>query len=104
MKIAILVLTLAALAGCAVYVPEPDALMAGGDLERLPDLRAGRALYLSKCSGCHSLIPVDRYDARRWESEVDEMFRLKKVRMSADERGGLLRYLSAASDPGLRPR
>jgi hypothetical protein len=104
MRIALPVLALVALAGCTVYVPEPDALMAGGDEERLPDLRAGRELYINKCSGCHSLIPVDRYDARRWESEVDEMFRLKKVRMSVDERGQLLRYLSAASDPGLRPK
>jgi hypothetical protein len=104
MKIGLLVLTLGALAGCTVYVPEPDALMAGGDEDRLPDLRAGRASYINKCSGCHALLPVDRYDAGRWESEVDEMFRLKKVRMSADERSQLLRYLSAASDPGLRPK
>lgn len=97
MRFAALVLVLIALAGCAVYVPEPNALMAGGDETKLPDLRTGRRLYIDKCSGCHSLLPVDRYDAARWESEVDEMFRLKKVRMSAEDRATLLRYLTAAS-------
>ena len=94
-------LLLAALAGCATYVPEPDALMAGGDEGRLADLRAGREIYVNKCSGCHSLIPVDRFDAARWTEEVEEMQKLKKVRLSADDQARLLQYLAAAHD---RPR
>lgn len=75
--------------------------MAGGDEARLADLRAGRDLYVNKCSGCHSLIPVDRFDDARWTAEVDEMMKLKKVRLSADERDTLVRYLTTAND---RPR
>ncbi|HLY12095.1 MAG TPA: hypothetical protein VKW04_22525 [Planctomycetota bacterium] len=97
----VLILALAALAGCATYVPEPDALMAGGDEGRLADLRAGRQLYVHKCGGCHSLIPVDRFDGARWAAEVEEMQRLKKVRLSSDDQARLLLYLSAAHD---RPR
>ena len=97
MKKAVLVLALAVLAGCAAYLPEPDALMAGGDDGRLTDLRAGRDLYINKCSGCHSLFSVDRFDDERWSAEVDEMFRLKKVKMSAADRDLLLRYLTAAN-------
>lgn len=97
MKKQVLVLALAALSGCAVYIPEPDVRMADGDVSKVQDLRAGRRLYIDKCSGCHSLIGVDRYDAARWESEVDEMFKLKKVKMSAEDRALLLGYLAAAS-------
>jgi len=75
--------------------------MAGGDEGRLSDLRAGRELYINKCSGCHSLIPVDRFDDARWTAEVDEMLKLKKVRMSTADREQLLRYLTTAND---RPR
>jgi mono/diheme cytochrome c family protein len=98
MKIAgVLGLGLAALAGCATYVPEPTALMAGGDEGRLSDLRQGRNLYVGKCSGCHSLIPVDRFDDARWTSEVEEMLRLKKVRLDRPDRDRLLLYLTTAN-------
>ena len=72
--------------------------MAGGDEGRLTDLRAGRELYINKCSGCHSLIPVDRYDDARWTSEVNEMVKLKKVRLSTGDHDQLLRYLTTAND------
>ena len=75
--------------------------MAGGDEGRLSDLRGGRELYINKCSGCHSLIPVDRFDDARWTAEVDEMLKLKKVRLSVEDRDQLLRYLTTAND---RPR
>ena len=76
--------------------------MAGGDEGRLSDLRGGRELYINKCSGCHSLIPVDRFDDARWTAEVDEMLKLKKVRLSAGDRDQLLRYLTTANNP--RPK
>ncbi len=96
-RLAVLTLALAALAGCVTYIPEPDALMAGNDDVRLETMRAGRQLYINKCSGCHSLIPVDKFDGARWTAEVDEMIRLKKVRLGDEERGRILTYLTAAS-------
>jgi len=88
---------LALLAGCAAYIPEPDPAMAGGDGAVLAELRAGRRIYVSKCGGCHSLIPVDRYDDAKWSQEVAEMIRLKKVRLAQDEQASLVRYLSTAN-------
>ncbi len=93
----ILVLALAALAGCAINIPEPDRMMAGNDEARLSDLKAGRELYINKCSGCHALHPVDQFDDARWTAEVDEMFKAKKVKMSNAERDQLLRYLTTAN-------
>lgn len=86
-----------ALAGCVANVPMPTSLMAGGDESRLAGLRAGRDLYVNKCSGCHSLFDVDRYSDREWAREVEEMLRLKKVKLGADERDRLLLYLTAAN-------
>lgn len=96
-KVFLTMLGLAALAGCAVYAPEPDARMAGGDESRLSDLRRGRELYVGKCSGCHSLIPVDRFDDARWGAEVEEMLRLKKVRLDRPDQDRLLLYLTTAN-------
>jgi len=97
MKRAILALALAALAGCMANIPVPDALMADGDDTRLSDLRAGRELYINKCSGCHALLSVDKYDDATWTSEVLEMVAKKKVRMNDADRSQLLRYLTTAN-------
>lgn len=75
--------------------------MAGGDEARLESLRAGRELYINKCSGCHSLIPVDKFDDARWTAEVDEMVKTSKVRLTPEDRNRILAYLTAAND---RPR
>lgn len=72
--------------------------MAGNDEARLESLRAGRRLYVDKCSGCHSLIPVDRFDDARWTAEVDEMVKSKKVRLTDEDRNRILAYLTAAND------
>jgi len=97
MKLALLVLALAALAGCMANVPMPDALMADGDDSKLTDLRAGRELYINKCSGCHALLSVDKYDDATWTSEVLEMVAKKKVRLNDADRVQLLRYLTTAN-------
>jgi len=72
--------------------------MAGGDEDRLSELRAGRDLYVNKCSGCHALIPVDRFGDDRWRAEVDEMLNLKKIRLTPGDRDRLLGYLTTAND------
>lgn len=72
--------------------------MAGGDEARLENLRAGRNLYINKCSGCHSLIPVDRFDDAKWAAEVDEMVQSNKVRLTPEDRSRILAYLTAAND------
>jgi hypothetical protein len=87
----------ALLAGCAVRLPEPDALMAGGDPAVLEELRLGRRLYIDKCSGCHALqAPEERSDAV-WREEVEEMLAKKKVRLSHHERDRLVLYLTTAN-------
>jgi hypothetical protein len=97
MKQATLALLALGLAGCGAYLPVPDAQMAGGDDARLADLRAGRELYINKCSGCHALKSVDLHDGATWTAEVQEMLAKKKVRLTETDRDQLLRYLATAS-------
>jgi len=94
----VLVLSLLWAAGCAVHVPQPTPETAGGSAARLADLEAGYGLYRNKCSGCHALLPVERYSMGEWEFQVEEMMRLKKVRLGLEERGQLLGYLSWARE------
>lgn len=59
-------------------------VMADGDDARLSELRAGRDLYINKCSGCHALYSADRYNDETWTSEVLEMV-AKKEEGPADQ-------------------
>ncbi len=97
MRRVFLVLGLAGLAGCATVVPEPTMEMAGGDAAAFETLRAGRALYVNKCSGCHSLIAPEAHTDLEWRREVDEMLAKKKLRLEPGDRDALLRYLTAAN-------
>ena len=96
MKRLLAVLLLGA-AGCVANVPVPTVLMAGGDEVRLSELQAGRELYVNKCSGCHALLDVDKHSDREWSSEVHEMLRLKKVKLSDAERDRLILYLTTVN-------
>ena len=71
--------------------------MADGNAGALDALRAGRSLYVNKCSGCHSLIAPDRHSDVEWRQEVDEMVARKKIRLGPGDKESLLRYLSAAN-------
>ena len=90
-------LLLLGLAGCATVIPEPTMEMAGGDAGALDALRAGRSLYVDKCSGCHSLIAPERHSDVEWRKEVDEMVAKKKIRLGPEDKESLLRYLAAAN-------
>jgi len=56
-------------------VPHPTPMMAGGDEGRLGHLRAGRELYINKCSGCHALLDVDRFGDRECRPRSTRCFR-----------------------------
>lgn len=89
------ILSLAAgLCGCVVHVPEPTLEMARGDPSVLAALEGGYETYRDKCSGCHALYPVERYNDDEWACKVDKMVRLNKVRFEPGQRERLLEYLS----------
>ena len=85
------------LLSCAVNVPPPTLEHAGGDPRVLEDLTAGRSLYIAKCSACHGLYSVERYSDSEWDMQVRKMMTLKKVKLSPEENGRVVRYLQAAN-------
>lgn len=98
MKRAAILLALLGGACASSHVPPPTLADAGGDSAALVALSRGRELYVDKCSGCHRLYSVDEYADADWEKHVDEMLKLKKARLAADERIDLLKYLQALNE------
>jgi mono/diheme cytochrome c family protein len=66
-----LLLLLGALAGCANVetIAPPVSVLKGNHTS----LEAGRRIYLSQCTSCHTAEPVRDYAETRWPGILDEM-------------------------------
>lgn len=100
--------SLAAAAACVGGLPHPTQV----DLERarvedsqvtLVDLERGRSTYMQRCAGCHALRDPGALTPEAWPAAVDKMQGKEHVRLSAEERDDILRYLRAASAVAQRP-
>ncbi|HEX4474911.1 MAG TPA: cytochrome c [Polyangiaceae bacterium] len=60
------------------------------------ELETGRALYTSKCAGCHRLPDPNAKTPEQWPTVVDEM--ADRAKLTAADRDLMLRYLSSASE------
>ncbi len=60
------------------------------------ELETGRALYTSKCVGCHRLPDPNAKTPEQWPTVVDEM--AERAKLTAADRDLMLRYLSSASE------
>ena len=65
------------------------------------DLEQGRATYIDKCSGCHTLHTPDEYPADHWRKVVLEM--APRAKLDAAEQDRVIRYLMAAAEPTTAP-
>ncbi len=99
----LLSISLTVLFGCAVSLPEPTE----ADLQQfrksdttltLQSITDARAVYIRKCSGCHSLYLPGQLDRYRWKGIVDTMSLKAKINQTDKEKitGYLLLYSSAA--------
>ncbi|MBN2405062.1 MAG: hypothetical protein JXE06_05725 [Coriobacteriia bacterium] len=89
-----LALVLSALAGCAATDDETvDPLPNEGEVGA--QILDGEMLVAERCTGCHSLDPVDdaSLDAVGWEAEVERMIE-KGARLDDDEKAAVIEYLS----------
>jgi mono/diheme cytochrome c family protein len=62
------------------------------------ELARGRALYATKCSGCHNLHLPAEYTTEEWKKFVDEM--AEDANVSASEEVLISRYLITLSKDG----
>lgn len=84
----------------ALPEPTPGQLAAARATEpdlSLEDLQRGRATYIRRCGSCHALRSPTERSAEAWPFAVQRMETQHQVRLSAEERRDILRYLGAAS-------
>jgi cytochrome c5 len=101
MRLLAVTITFATFAACAsTPVPMPTPQQGEAASQRWPgttleDLKAGRTLYVERCSGCHSLPVPDAYAADAWPKVIDEM--AARAHLAGDDRTRVLRYLVTVS-------
>jgi hypothetical protein len=61
-----------------------------------PRFEGGRSLFITKCSGCHTLRLPQAYSAERWPGILDKMQKLAKI--TDEEREEILRYILAVKE------
>jgi hypothetical protein len=93
----ILLSVLAFACSTALYIPGESMHISG---EELASMQKGRALYISKCGSCHTLVLPEKYNARDWQNEVAKM--APKVHLTRQEEEDILRYITK-NDSSLFP-
>lgn len=73
----------------ALYIPTKENVSPKADLEQLKE---GRALYVNKCSSCHSLYLPEKYKKTQWRKWVDKM--APKAQISNAEKEKIYQYLT----------
>jgi mono/diheme cytochrome c family protein len=90
----LVVLTLAALTGCASLdsaAPPVSVLSAAAD----PSVLAtGRALYTGRCAKCHAVEPIHDYSASDWARIIPDM--AERTKLTPAETAALTAYVKAA--------
>ena len=82
--------------GCASVLPQPTtadgqwASQQWADTST-DDLAEGRAMYVRKCSGCHTLYEPKQYDAATWTKTVEHM--APQAGINADQADLILKYI-----------
>lgn len=87
-----------ALAACAPALPRPSAADTSIAQRRwpsatLPTLEQGRALYVRRCAGCHSLKDPKAIPAEAWPDKIAKMRHDHDVRLASDEAELIAEYL-----------
>ena len=95
-----LLLGLAAMAACSAALIHPgpaDAELAATRWPgtTLPELEQARALYVSRCSRCHSLKVPEQYPAARWPDLIGRMEH--KAKLTPGETAEITRFLVTTS-------
>jgi cytochrome c5 len=95
----VLAAALAALA-CAAALSHPTAADALTVAERYPgttvdDLERGRALYVRRCAGCHTLPLASAHTAAEWPEVIGEM--AGRARLGPRDRADVERFLFVLS-------
>ncbi len=94
-------------AACAGALPEVTPAVEAAYTARYPaadaeQLRTGRALFVQRCSGCHTLPGPGKHDATGWEKTVEVM--RSRAHLDAPGHEAVLRYLIFTSEARKNPK
>ena len=100
MTILSLLLTMAFFGSCAGTVPLSGRAHVQWAEKKwngtsLGDLAKGRQLYITRCSGCHSLSAPDRYSEREWKDILTRM--APKAKVGHEDEELIMKYLVTQS-------
>jgi mono/diheme cytochrome c family protein len=89
-------------AGCAAALRHPTPGDAARASQRWPgttvaDLERGRAVYVRRCSSCHTLVLPDAYPAGDWPALVEAM--TEKARLTPAQATDTVRFLTIVAEP-----
>ena len=76
---------------CAPSLPVASALDAARAASSVEQLNAGRALYVAKCTGCHSAHPPAQFAATEWPAHVADMS--ADAKLTHEDEAVITRYL-----------
>ncbi len=97
-----LIVVMLVIGGCQSLeemAPPVDESMAEPARSRGADLAAlneGRQIYLTRCSRCHNIEPIDRYSEQKWRRVIPEMSH--EARLKVEEQDHLTAYLLTARE------
>jgi mono/diheme cytochrome c family protein len=80
---------LVAACGSALYIPSETEVTSKANLE---ELNEGRAIYINKCGGCHTLVLPEKYSSKDWNTWVDKME--VKAKITSSEKEKILKYVT----------
>jgi len=73
----------------SLYIPGESPLISK---ETLSALQKGRAIYINKCSSCHTLYLPEKYSTSEWRFQTAKM--AVKAKLTDHEEELILRYLT----------
>jgi mono/diheme cytochrome c family protein len=106
-RLALAALAMAGATACAGALRHPTAEDARAVSSDWPDTSAqdlvrGRAVYVRRCSGCHTLVLPAAYPAKAWPSLVDAM--AERARLSPQQKLDIQRLLVSLARTDQRPK
>jgi cytochrome c5 len=81
--------------------PQPTAEQAAAAEKRWAgvteaDLKAGRDIYVNRCTKCHENFVADKFTEKKWLHELDDM--APKAKLDAGQKEQLTRYILSLRD------
>jgi cytochrome c5 len=87
----VVIIAYGSLLSCSSPLYKPT-IKNGGEHANLEELKAGRKIYIKKCSSCHTLILPGKYDPAQWKTWITKME--ERAKLDEGENNLILKYMT----------